>query len=264
MSDIPSGALDAGRIPGGQPAGARHPAAPGRAARRPQALHRGIDDQRAARARADPHHAGDRRGVRGVVRDLLQRLPGQLLAALVDAGVGGAARRSSPAPPASTSTGPRRPARGSPWAAARFPARTAAPPLGPRSAVPPPSSSRSAWIRSRTAAGSGSTSPPTPRSRCTAPAGTPAARARPGQRRGRHPDVQPAVGLRQRARRTDVGSVGGQGDRRGDRVRPGHQEGHATTPASRPPPPRWATGCPYTTSPTSAAPAATAGSCTRR
>ena len=34
------------------------------------------------------------------------------------------------------------------------------------------SSSRSTWRRSRTAAGSGSTSPPTPRSRCTARAGT--------------------------------------------------------------------------------------------
>ena len=46
MSDIPSGALDAGRIQGGQPAGPRHPAASRRAAGRPQALHRGIDDQR--------------------------------------------------------------------------------------------------------------------------------------------------------------------------------------------------------------------------
>ncbi len=85
------------------------------------------------------------------------------------------------------------------------------------------------------------------------------ARAGPGQRRGRHPDLQPAVRLRQRAGRADLGSVGGRGDRRGHRVRPGHQEGRrpsrlrrgrrrARQPAVR-----------STTSPTSAAPAATAG-----
>ena len=45
------------------------------------------------------------------------------------------------------------------------------------------------------------------------------------ERRGRHPDVQPAGRLRQRAARADVRSVGRQGDRRGDRARPGHREG---------------------------------------
>ena len=34
----------------------------------------------------DAHLAADRRGVRGVVRHVLQRVPGQLLAALDDAG----------------------------------------------------------------------------------------------------------------------------------------------------------------------------------
>ena len=80
-----------------------------------------------------------------------------------------------------------------------------------------------------------------------------------GQHRGGHPDVQPAGGLRQRAGRADVGSLGGQGDRRRDRVRPGHQEGVRPPRLSRPPPPRWATGSRCTISPTLAAPAATAG-----
>ncbi len=71
-------------------------------------------DTNARRAHAaDPHHAADRRGVRGVVRDVLQRLPGQLLATLVDARVGGAARRADRHRPASTCTGPRPPAPGS-------------------------------------------------------------------------------------------------------------------------------------------------------
>ncbi len=58
-----------------------------------------------------------------------------------------------------TSTGPRPPEPGSPSAAPRSPVRTPTP--------RPPRSSRSAWTRSRTAAGSGSTSPPTARSCCT-------------------------------------------------------------------------------------------------
>ena len=53
----------------------------------------------------------------------------------------------------------------------------------------------------------------------------PVAAPGPGQHRRRHPDLQPAGGLRQRTGGADVGSVGGRGDQRGDRVRPGHQEG---------------------------------------
>ncbi len=86
----------------------------------------------------------------------------------------------------------------------------------------------------------------------------PDARAGPGQHRRRHPDLQPAFGLCQRPGRTDLGSVGGRGDQRGHRVRPGHQQGQgpsrfrgrrgrAGQPARR-----------STTSPTSVAPAATA------
>ena len=120
MSDIPSGALDAG----GQPAVPHHPAAPRRTARRPQALHRGVGHQRPSRARRDPDDAGDRRRVRGLVRHVLQRVPRELLATLVDPGVGGAARRADRHRAASTSTGPRPPARGSSWGAGRFSATT--------------------------------------------------------------------------------------------------------------------------------------------
>ena len=106
-------------------------------------------------------------GVRGVVRDVLQRLPGQLLAALVDARVGGAARRADR----------QRPRRRLPVQGHRRPDhRGRRPDLQRRRRTGPSrrssSSSRSASTRSRTAAGSGSTSPPTPRSPCTAPAGT--------------------------------------------------------------------------------------------
>lgn len=62
---------------------------------------------------------------------------------------------NSPAAPGSTSTGRRPPVRGSPSAATRSPAMTRRAPRW--------RSSRSASIRSRTVAGSGSTSPPTPR-----------------------------------------------------------------------------------------------------
>ena len=67
-------------------------------------------------------------------------------------------------------------------------------------------------------------------------------RTGPGQRRRRHPDVQPAVGLRQRAGRADVGSVGGRGDQRGDRLRPGHQQGQGPSRLRRRRRRRWATG----------------------
>ena len=122
------------------------------------------------------------------------------------------------------------------------------------------SSSRSASTRSRTAAGSGSTSPPTPPSPCTS-AGwyAPLPAPGPSQRRRRHPDLQPARGLRQRAGGADVGSVGGRGDRCGHRVRPGHQEGQGPSRLRRGRRAARATGCRFTTSPTSAAPAATAG-----
>ena len=231
MSDIPSGALDAGESPGGQPAVPRHPAASRRTARRAQALHRGVRHQLPTRARAHPHHTGDRRRVRGVVRDLFQRVPGQLLAALVDAGIGGAARRTHRLGPGRRLPvqGDRRPHHGRRRAAVTSPDRTTRR-RGPNS--------RSASTRSRTAAGSGSTSPPTPRSLSTAPAGT---RRVPAPGRANIavgiPTFNRPVGLRQRACRADVGSVGGRGDRCGDRVRPGHQEGRSTTPGSRPRPP---------------------------
>ena len=260
MSDIPSGALD------GEPESDGRSSllsrvilpAPGRAARRPQALHRGVGHQRPPGARAHPHHAGDRRRVRGVVRDLLQRLPGQLLAAVVDAGVGGAAGRADR----------QRPRRRLPLQGHRradHVERHASRQCGDG---PMPAARRvrdRAGARSRTAAGSGSTSPPTPRSRCTAPAGTRRC-PRPGR-------ANIAVGIPtfnrptdcvNALRRPDLRSVGGQGDRRRDRVRPGHAARCATIPTSPRPRRRWATGCPSTTSPTSAAPAATAGSCTRR
>ena len=125
---------------------------------------------------------------------------------------------------------------------------------------PPPSSSRSASTRSRTAAGSGSTSPPISQGhRAQRRLVCRATRARTGQRRRRHPDVQPAGGLRQRASSADVGSLGGQSDRCGDRVRSGHQEGQGPPGVRRQLPPHWATGCRCTTNRTSAAPAATAG-----
>ena len=85
------------------------------------------------------------------------------------------------------------------------------------------------------------------------------ARAGPGQRRGRHPDLQPAGGLRQRAGRADVGSVGGRGDRCGHRLRPGHQEGRRPSRLRRGRRPAGQPAVRSTTSPTSAAPAATAG-----
>ena len=214
-----------GESQGRQPAGARHPAAPGRAARRPQALYRGIGDQRPPRARADPHHAGDRRGVRGVVRDVLQRVPGQLLAALVDARVGGAARRAHR----------HRPCRRLPVQGDRRPDHRRRRSRLQRYGGPATGSdvgARLRRVRDRTSTpfeDGGwiwfdiTTDTKVTRAQCRlVRAG---ARTGPRQRRGRHPDVQPAVGLRQRAGRADVGSVGGQGDRRGDRVRPGHQEG---------------------------------------
>lgn len=57
----------------------------------------------------------------------------------------------------------------------------------------------------------------------------PIARARQGERRGRHPDVQPAVGRCQRARRADLGSGGRRGDQRGHRLGSGHQEGQGSS-----------------------------------
>ena len=96
--------------------------------------------------------------------------------------------------------------------------------------------------RSRTAAGSGSTSPPTPSRRCTARAGTRRRRLRAEQRRRRDPDLQPAVGLRQRAGGADLGSVGRRGDRRSDRRPTRAPRRPRTIPVSTPPPPRSATG----------------------
>ena len=58
-------------------------------------------------------------------------------------------------------------------------------------------------------------------------------RPRQGQRRGGHPDVQPPGGLRQRPGRAHVGSVGGRGDHRGHRHRPGHQQGQGPSRVRR-------------------------------
>ena len=239
-------------IQGGQPAVPRHPAAPGRAAGRPQALHRGIGHQRPARARRRP--APRWRSARS------RRCRSRRTSTPSPPATGGAGRRSnrwccassSPAAPASTSTGPRRPVPESPSAARRCPAVT-------RERARRRSSSRSAWIRSRTAAGSGSTSPPTPRSRCTAQAGTRRCprRAGPTSRSASRPSTGLPDCVNALAALTSdplvdevIGAVivSDQGTKKA-----------VTIPASRPPPPRWATGCPSTTSPTSAAPAATAG-----
>ena len=224
-----------------------------RAARRPQALHRGVGHQRPARARADPHHA-----CRSAPSP---RCRSRRTSTRSRPATGGAGRRSSRWCCASKLTGTR-PRRRLPDQGHRRPdLRRGQRRLQPTTATSrPSSSSRSGstpfedggWIwfdittDSQVTLHSAGWYAPVP-----AP-GT-------GQRRGRHPDVQPARRLRQRAARADVGSVGGRGDRRGDRARPGHHEGCATIPDSPRPPPRSATGCRSTTSPTSAAPADTAG-----
>ncbi len=133
------------------------------------------------------------------------------------------------------------------------------PPLRPMSAVPPLSNSRSALtVRGRRLdlvrhhhqyQGHSCTALAGMR-RCTRRAGPTSPSA------SRRSTARPTASTRWRA---DVGSVGGQGDWRGDRIRPGHQESRR--------PPRlcgssrraWVAGCRSTTSPTSAAPAATAG-----
>ena len=121
---------------------------------------------------------------------LRARLPGELLAALVDARVGGVAGR----------TDRLRPSRRLPVEGDRCPDHRRWRPGLQRERGPPRpdvgvglSSSRSASTRSRTAAGSGSTSPPTAKvtvhsAGWYAPVPAPG----PGQRRGRHPDLQPA------------------------------------------------------------------------
>ena len=195
----------------------------------------------------------DRRRVRGVVRDVLQRLPRQLLAALVDARVGGAARRADRHARVdvyrSKATGARITVEGAPISAAA--ARTSRAAVEFEIGLDPFEDGGWIWFDITT---------DSPRSPCTAPAGT--------RRCPRRARANVAVGIPtfnrpgdcvNALRRADVGSVGGRGDRRGHRVRPGHQEGASTTRASPRPPPRWATGCRSTTSPTSAAPAATAG-----
>ena len=178
----------------GQPACPHHPAAPRRTARRPQALHRRVEHQRPPRARR--HQDRRCRSVpsrRSSFSHVLQRVSGELLAALVDPEVGGAARGADRARAGSTCTGARPPVPGSSWRAGRFTTTVTSRRR---------SSSRSASSRSRTAAGSGSTSPP------TAPvtlhdAGWYAPVPAPGtaQHRGGHADVQPARRLCQHAAR---------------------------------------------------------------
>ena len=161
MSDIPSGPLDAAEsravsllsrviLPRpGEPLDVRK-------------LYIEESDTNSRRAHAPTRTTlGDRTRVRGVVRDLLQRVPGELLAALVDAGVGGAARRTD-------RLGPRRclPVQG--HRGPHHGRRRAAVEPRPTTRRRGPNS-RSASTRSRTAAGSGSTSPPIPRSPSTAP-----------------------------------------------------------------------------------------------
>ena len=86
---------------------------------------------------------------------------------------------------------------------------------------------------------------------------------RPGRGDHRHADLQPAGRLRRHAHRDRRGPAGaGRGDR-GDPARPGHPQGPRRARLRRRPRPCSATGCGSSTSPTSAAPAATPGSCTR-
>ena len=207
----------------------------------------------ARRAHAEhPYDVADRRRIRGVVLDVLQRVSGELLASLVDAEIGGAARGAD-----------------------RHRTRRRLPKQGDRSEDLRRGRCRfgsdgdeptgvefesRASSHSRTAAGSGSTSPPTATSSCTTPAGTRRCHAPgDGKHRGGNPDVQPARRLRQLATSADVRSVGRQGDRRGDRAGPGQRQGSSTIRTSPRSPRRSATGCRSTTSPTSAARAATAG-----
>ena len=93
-------------------------------------------------------------------------------------------------------------------------------------------------------------------------------RGRGGARRGRgdhrDADVQPARRLRRHAHRDRRGPAGARRGDRGDPARTRAPARCATSPASPPRRPRSATGCGSSTSPTSAAPAATPGSCTRR
>ncbi len=86
-------------------------------------------------------------------------------------------------------------------------------------------------------------------------AGTRESRYRPGG----DPDLQPAVGLCQRLGGADLGSVGGSGDQRGHRHRPGHQEGGGPSRIRRGRCAAGGTGSRSSTSPTWAGPVATAG-----
>ena len=139
---------------GREPAVARHPAASGRATRRAQALPGGVDHQFPSRACEQPHVAADRRRIRGVVRHLLQRFPGQLLAAVDDVRVGGAAGRADRG----------RPRRRLPDQGHRCADLRRRPRIRQRRATSRPRrSSRYRCSHSKTAAGSGSTSPPTAR-----------------------------------------------------------------------------------------------------
>ena len=154
--------------------------------------------------------------VRGVVRDLLQCVPGQLLAALVDLQVGGAARRADRirARRRLPDQGHRRAdLRGGP------PVRRTDDEPGDRrgrGGLGPFEDGGWIWFDITTDTDVDAAQRRLVRDR---------ARSGPGQRRGRHPDVQPPGRLRQRAARTHRGPVGGRGDRRGDRARSGRAQG---------------------------------------
>ena len=167
---------------------------------------------------ADAHHTADRRRVRGVV---LRRTSTRSRPA-----TGGAGRslESVVLRVGADRHGPRR----------RLPVQGhRRPDLRRGQAVSPrrrragrASSSRSGSSPSRTAAGSGSTSPPTAavtlHERRLVRAG---ARTGHGEHRGGHPDLQPARRLRQRAAALTSDPLVDERDRRGDRARPGHQQG---------------------------------------
>ena len=199
----------------GQPARPHHPAAPRRTARRPQALPRRVDHQRPPRPRRDQDDAADRRRVRGLVLDVLQRASRRatggagrsLKSVVLRAELTGTGRVDVYR---SKATGARIFVEGRPFQHGESPA--------PVEFEVEPRAVRGRRLdlvrhhhRQRRH----------PAERRLVRAG---ARAGHGQHRGRHADVQPARRLRRHAARADVRPVGRRGDRRGDRARPGHQE----------------------------------------
>ena len=177
-------------------------------------------DTNARRAHAPhPHHAADRRRVRGVLRDLLQRLPGQLLAPLVDAEsvvlrveLTGSARVDVYR---SKATGARISVGGTEVASAER--RRTRGVVEFEVELDAVRGRRLDLVRHHHRHQG---------RRCTAPAGT---RRVPAPGRANItvgiPTFNRPADCVNALRGADVGSVGGRGDRRGDRLRPGHQEG---------------------------------------